>query len=145
MDYTRTEKRDGSPINYNRRMKEAAAFGDVSAVAESNQEEIRALREQTAERDRLRKAAEEYGKTLERNLVTGQQEAELSRERAAKLEAIEAAGMEGPSKAAAIAEVNGEYEKQRLIFALIEDAKRRQVDLDTQMTGSTMTLSLIHI
>lgn len=139
MDYTRTEKRDGSPINYNRRMKEAAAFGDVSAVAESNQEEIRVLREQTAERDRLRKAAEEYGKTLERNLVTGQQEAELSRERAAALQAIEAAGMEGPSKAAAIAEVNGEYEKQRLIFALIEDAKRRQVDLDTQMTGSTMT------
>lgn len=139
MDYTRTEKRDGSPINYNRRMKEAAAFGDVSAVAESNQEEIRVLREQTAERDRLRKAAEEYGKTLERNLVTGQQDAELSRERASALQAIEAAGLEGPAKAAAIAEVNGEYEKQRLIFTLIEDAKRRQVDLDTQMTGSTMT------
>lgn len=139
MDYTRTEKRDGSPMNYSRRMKEAAAFGDVSAVADSNQEEIRVLREQAAERERLRKAAEEYGKTLERNLVTGQQEAELSRERAAALQAIEAAGLEGPSKAAAIAEVNGEYEKQRLIFALIEDAKRRQVDLDTQMTGSTMT------
>ena len=139
MDYTRTEKRDGTPINYNRRMKEAAAFGSTEVSGERNQETIRALREQNAERDRMRKAAEDYGKTLERNLVTSQQEAELSRERAAALQAIEAANMEGPAKAAAIAEVNGEYEKQRLIFALFEDAKRRQVDLDTVMTGSTLT------
>lgn len=139
MDYTRTEKRDGTPLNYNRRMKEAAAFGDVGVIGDRNQEELRALREQTAEREKMRKQAEDYGRTLEGNLVTAQQQAQLDAQRAEALLRIEASGVEGPAKSAAIAEVNGEYEKQRLIFALLEDAKRRQVDLDALMTGSTMT------
>lgn len=139
MDYTRTEKRDGTPVNYNRRMKEAAAFGDTSAQGERNQQTARQLRDEIAERERQLKAVKDYGETLAKNLVTVEQDAELTRQRADALRQIEALGLNERDKAAAVAEINGEYEKQRLILTLIEDAKRRQVDLDMLMTGSTMT------
>lgn len=102
-------------------------------------ERTRVLREETAERERQAKVVKDYGATLAANLVTAEQQAALDRERGALLQAVEAAGLEGADKAAAIAAVNGEYEKQRLILTLIADAKRRQVDLDTLMTGSTLT------
>ena len=139
MDYTRTEARDGSPLNYNRRMKEAAAFGSTEVAGERNQGTLQALREDISERERQLKVVKDYGAQLAQNLVTQEQQAALDRTRAASLQAIEAAGLDGPAKAAAIAQVTAEYEKQRLVMTLTEDAKRRQVDLDTLMTGSTMT------
>ena len=139
MDYTRTEKRDGSPINYNRRMKEAAAFGSTEVAGERNQGTLQALREDISERERQLKVVKEYGAQLAHNLVTGEQQAALDRARAASLQAIEAAGLDGPAKAAAIALVTAEYEKQRLEMTLREDAARRQVDLNTLMADSTMT------
>lgn len=139
MDYTRTEARDGSPLNYNRRMKEAAAFGSTEVAGERNQGTLQALRQDIAERERQLKVVKDYGAQLAQNLVTQEQQAALDRTRAASLQAIEAAGLDGPAKAAAIAQVTAEYEKQRLVLTLTEDAKRRQVDLDTLMTGSTMT------
>ena len=139
MDYTRTEARDGSPLNYNRRMKEAAAFGSTEVAGDRNQGTLQALRQDIAERERQLKVVKDYGAQLAQNLVTQEQQAALDRTRAASLQAIEAAGLDGPAKAAAIAQVTAEYEKQRLVLTLTEDAKRRQVDLDTLMTGSTMT------
>lgn len=139
MDYTRTEARDGSPINYSRRMKEAATFGSTEVAGERNQGTLQALREDITERERQLKVVKDYGAQLAQNLVTQEQQAALDRARAASLQAIEAAGLDGPAKAAAIAQVTAEYEKQRLVMTLTEDAKRRQVDLDTLMTGRTMT------
>ena len=53
--------------------------------------------------------------------------------------AINASGMSDQEKAAAIAQVNAEMERQRTIMMLMEDAKRRGVDLDAQMVNSTLT------
>ena len=55
------------------------------------------------------------------------------------MQAINASGGTDQQKAAAIAQVNAEMQRQITVMALTEEAKRRQVDLDAQMVGSTMT------
>ena len=61
MDYTKTEPRDGSPINYNRRMQEAAAFGDTSVQAARNTDENKRLQDEIRERERKLELVKQYG------------------------------------------------------------------------------------
>lgn len=139
MDYTKTEPRDGSPINYNRRMQEAAAFGDTSVQAARNQDETKRLQDEIRERERKLELVKQYGEQLSKNLLTEQQTAQMETERAQKLSEINASSMSDEEKAAAIAAVNAEMQKQITILGLRAEAQRRGVDLDTQMIGSTMT------
>ena len=139
MDYTRTEKRDGSPVNYNRRMQEAAAFGDTSAQAGRNADENQRLQQDIRERERKLELAKQYGEQLAANLLTEQQTAQLEAQRAQAIAAINASGMTDTDKAAAIAQVNAEMQRQVTIMALVAEAQRRGVDLDAQMIDSTLT------
>ncbi len=110
-----------------------------AAAAEAEKESAAALKRQVAERERAAEAVREYGRQLAANLLTEQQTAQLEQQRAAQLQAINAGGGTDEQKAAAIAQVNAEMQRQITIMALTEEAKRRQVDLDAQMVGSTMT------
>lgn len=139
MDYTKTEPRDGSPINYNRRMQEAAAFGDTSVQAGRNQDENKRLQDEIRERERKLELVKQYGEQLSKNLLTEQQTAQLETERAQKLAEINASSMSDEDKAAAIAAVNAEMQRQVTILGLVAEAQRRGVELDAQMIGSTMT------
>ena len=139
MDYTKTEPRDGSPINYNRRMQEAAAFGDTSVQAARNTDENKRLQDEIRERERKLELVKQYGENLSKNLLTEQQTAQLEAERAQKLAEINASSMPDEDKAAAIAAVNAEMQRQVTILGLVAEAQRRGVELDAQMIGSTMT------
>lgn len=139
MDYTKTEPRDGSPINYNRRMQEAAAFGDTSVQAARNTDENKRLQDEIRERERKLELVKQYGENLSKNLLTEQQTAQLETERAQKLAEINASSMSDEDKAAAIAAVNAEMQRQVTILGLVAEAQRRGVELDAQMIGSTMT------
>lgn len=152
MDYTASERAKGKPasgakpMNYDRRMGEAAAFGDTSAAADAAERELdvtketaAALKKETDERKRKSEEVRKYGEQLAANLLTEQQTAQLEQQRAAQVQAINAGGGTDEQKAAAIAQVNAEMQRQITIMALTEEAKRRQVDLDAQMVGSTMT------
>lgn len=152
MDYTASERAKGKPasgakpMNYDRRMGEAAAFGDTSAAADAAEREMdvtketaAALKKETNERKRKSEEVRKYGELLAANLLTEQQTAQLEQQRAAQVQAINAGGGTDEQKAAAIAQVNAEMQRQITIMALTEEAKRRQVDLDAQMVGSTMT------
>ncbi|AWX94002.1 hypothetical protein DPM13_16415 [Paracoccus mutanolyticus] len=88
---------------------------------------------------RLAKRAREYGQQLSRNLLSEQKQAELAKQQADQIAAIKASDLGAKEQATAIAAVNAEIEKQRLVYTLLEEAKRRQVDLDAMLTDGTMT------
>lgn len=106
---------------------------------EVEQRNAKALKEQAAEQERKLNLARQLSEQLSKNLITEQQSAELARQRNEQVAAINASGMSDQDKAAAIAQVNAEMERQRTIMMLMEDAKRRGVDLDAQMVNSTLT------
>lgn len=106
---------------------------------EVEQRNAQALKEQAAEQERKLNLARQLSEQLSKNLITEQQSAELARQRNEQVASINASGMSDQEKAAAIAQVNAEMERQRTIMMLTEDAKRRGVDLDAQMVNSTLT------
>jgi len=99
----------------------------------------KALDEEIRQRENLAKQAKEYGDQLGRNLLSEQKQAELAQAQAQQIAAIKASGLSAADQSTAIAAVNAEIEKQRTIFTLLEEAKRRQVDLDAQLTNGSMT------
>jgi len=112
----------------------------VQAAADKAQSERqRQLEAETRERERQLELVQQYSQKLASDLVTEQQRAELERQRAEAVAAINASNLSESDKAAAIAEVNGEMQKQLTIMALMEEANRRGVDLNAQMVNSTMT------
>lgn len=88
---------------------------------------------------RAAEARDKARAALASDLVSQQKAAELERQRADQIAAINAGPGSDAEKAAAIAQVNAEMQRQITIMALMEEAKRRQVDIDTLMVGSTMT------
>lgn len=99
----------------------------------------KALNEEIKRRENLAKQAKEYGEQLSRNLLSEQKQAELAKQQADQIAAIKASDLGAKEQATAIAAVNAEIEKQRLVYTLLEEAKRRQVDLDAMLTDGTMT------
>lgn len=99
----------------------------------------KALEDEVRERKRKTEEAKRYGEQLAKNLLTERETAKLEAERNAKVFAIQASDMTDADKASAIAAVNAEMQRQITIMALMEEAKRRGVDLDAQMIGSAMT------
>lgn len=99
----------------------------------------KALNEEIKRRENLAKQAKEYGEQLSRNLLSEQKQAELTKQQADQIAAIKASDLGAREQATAIAAVNAEIEKQRLVYTLLEEAKRRQVDLDAMLTDGTMT------
>lgn len=141
---------DNNGINADRRRKEASAFGGGSAAfadfeaqqkaeKDAAKETSDALKEQVRERERQLNLAKQLSEQLSSNLLTEQQSLELDRQRAEQVAAINTSDLTDVDKSAAIAAVNAELEKQATILKLTEDAKRRGVELDAQMVGSTMT------
>ena len=99
----------------------------------------KALNEEIKRRENLAKQAKEYGEQLSRNLLSEQKQAELAKQQADQIAAIKASDLGADEQATAIAAVNAEIEKQRLVYTLLEEAKRRQVNLDAMLTDGTMT------
>jgi len=130
---------DNGGINSKRRLREASAFGDTSLSSEALSEQTDALKEQAKEMQRKLDLVRQFGEQLSANLLTEQQTAELAKERADQIAAINASDMTDQEKADAIALVNAEMDRQTTILKLLEEAKRRNVDLDAQMAGSTLT------
>ena len=141
---------DNNGINADRRRKEASAFGggdaafaafeaQQKAAKDAAKETADALKEQVRERERQFELAKRLSEQLSSNLLTEQQSLELDRQRAEQVAIINASELSDQEKAAAIAAVNAELEKQATILKLTEEAKRRGVDLDAQMIGSAMT------
>lgn len=102
-------------------------------------ERQRLLDEEVKRREQIAKQARDYGDQLARNLLTEQQQAELARQQAEQIAAIKAQRLAPDEEARAIAAVNAEIEKQRVVYSLLEEAKRRQVDLDAMLTDGSMT------
>ncbi|AGT09095.1 glycoside hydrolase family protein [Paracoccus aminophilus] len=119
---------DNNGINAKRRQSEASAFGQAKD-----------LTAEIEERERLAKQVKEYGAQLAKNLLTEQESSKLAAQQADQIAAVKAQQLKPDDQARAIAEINGEFEKQKTIMMLVADAKRRNVDLDTLMTGSTLT------
>lgn len=137
---------DNDGINSDRRFKEASAFGSASISksayqdqVEAIQEEEKALADQIKKRERLAEQVKKYGEQLQQNLLTAQQQTELERQRNEQIAAIKAQDLTPEAEADAIAAVNAELEKQATILKLVEEAKRRGVDLNERMAGSTVT------
>ncbi|QEU08773.1 coiled-coil domain-containing protein [Paracoccus yeei] len=117
-----------------------AAYGSVEdAAKKSHAEEKKRLQDEIRERERLAKRVKEYGEDLSKNLLSEQKQAELAKQQADQIAAIKASDLGAKEQATAIAAVNAEIEKQRLVYTLLEEAKRRQVDLDAMLTDGTMT------
>lgn len=137
---------DNEGINEARRFREASAFGSTTAAASELRNEAqvasetaRALEAENRERERNLAMVRQYGEQLANNLLTEQQTAQLEAQRAQQIAAINASDMSGADKAAAIAAVNAEMQRQVTIMGLVAEAQRRGVDLDAQMINSTMT------
>jgi len=137
---------DNEGVNESRRFREASAFGSTTAAAEELRDEARvaseatrALEAENRERERKAELVRQYGEQLANNLLTEQQTAQLEAQRAQQIAAINASDMSGADKAAAIAAVNAEMQRQVTIMGLVAEAQRRGVDLDAQMINSTMT------
>lgn len=109
--------------------EQAKAADDAANAAER---EAKAAAQAAEARDKARTA-------LSSDLVSQQKAAELEQQRAAAVAAITTGPGSEAEKAAAIAQVNAEMERQITIMALMEEAKRRNVNVDTLMTNSTMT------
>ena len=121
-----------------------AIAGERAAEAEKEQkrlanENAASLKKEVAERERKAEAMQKAREAMSESLVSQQKAAELERQRAEQIAAINAGPGIDAEKAAAIAQVNAEMQRQITIMALMEEAKRRQVDIDTLMVGSTMT------
>lgn len=99
----------------------------------------RNLDQQIKDRERLAEQAQKYGEQLQQNLLTEQEAMRLAAEQADKVSAIKAQGLDAEAESRAIAQVTAEMERQRTVMMLVADAKRRNVDLDALMTGSTTT------
>ncbi len=130
---------DNEGINAERRFREASAFGSVTRESGEFNESKRELDQQIKDRERLADQARKYGEQLQQNLLTEQQAGELARQKAEQIAAIKAQGLTPEDEARAIAQVTAEIERQTTVMTLMADAKRRNVDLDAQMTGTTMT------
>lgn len=137
---------DNEGVNESRRFREASAFGSTTAAASELRDEARvaseatrALEAENRERERKAELVRQYGEQLANNLLTEQQTAQLEAQRAQQIAAINASDMSGADKAAAIAAVNAEMQRQVTIMGLVAEAQRRGVDLDAQMINSTMT------
>ena len=130
---------DNAGINSNRRMREASAFGDTSLANDALSKQSDILKEQATQMQRKLDLVKQFGEQLSANLLTEQQTAELAKARADQIAAINAQDISDEAKAAAIAQVNAEMDRQTTILKLMEESKRRNVDLDAQMTGSTLT------
>ncbi len=107
--------------------------------AEVAKDRQKTLDDEIKRRETIAKQAKDYGDQLARNLLSEEKQAELAKSRADQIAEIKASGMDGSQQAAAIAQVNGEIEKQTLVYTLLEEAKRRQVDLDAMLTNGAMT------
>lgn len=129
----------GRYVNPQAAIEEDRITRDSVAAQAAEKATAESLKRETAERKRRADAIKEYGQQLAANLLTEQQTAALEKQRADQIAAINSGTGTDAEKAAAIAAVNAAMEKQITIMALTEEAKRRQVDLDTQMVGSTMT------
>ncbi|SMO78704.1 hypothetical protein [Paracoccus laeviglucosivorans] len=117
-----------------------AANGSAEdAARKAHAETTQKLKEEVRERERIAKQVKDYGLQLSKNLLSEQKQAELAAEQAEKIAAIKASGMDETAQARAIADVTAEVEKQRVVFTLLEEAKRRQVDLDAMMADGSMT------
>lgn len=121
-----------------------AIAGERAAEAEKEQkrlasENAAALKREVAERERKAEAMQKAREAMAESLVSQQKAAEIDRQRADQIAAINAGPGSEAEKAAAIAQVNAEMQRQITVMALMEEAKRRQVDIDTLMVGSTMT------
>lgn len=124
-----------------------AAYPDVvqatnEGLKEQNRlqaESAASLKKEVADRERKAEAVEAARQALSESLISQQKATELERQRADQVAAINAGGGTDAEKASAIAQVNAEMQRQITIMALMEEAKRRQVDIDTLMVGSTMT------
>lgn len=119
-----------------------AAMGHQAIPREDTQvasERQKALEAEARERERNLAMVRQYGEQLANNLLTEQQTAQLEAQRAQQIAAINASDMSGADKAAAIAAVNAEMQRQVTIMGLVAEAQRRGVDLDAQMINSTMT------
>lgn len=117
-----------------------AAYGGLVAQAKKDQTETtQGLKDEVRERERLARQAKEYGEQLSRNLLSEQQQAELAKSQADQIAAIKASGMSEEDQSRAIAAVTAEVERQRVVFSLLEEAKRRHVDLDAMLADGSMT------
>ena len=114
----------------NEALKEQKRLQDESAAA---------LKREVVERERKAEAMQKAREALSADLISQQKAAELERQRADQIAAINAGPGSDAEKAAAIAQINAEMQRQITIMALMEEAKRRQVDIDTLMVGSAMT------
>lgn len=110
------------------RIQEQAANKAASAAARA-----------ANEAERKAEAEVKARQALSESLISQQKAADLERQRAEQIAAINSGTGSDAGKAAAIAQVNAAMERQITVMALMEEAKRRQVDLDTLMVGSTMT------
>ena len=97
------------------------------------------LDKEIKERERLAEQAKKYGQQLQQNLLTEQETAKLAAAQASQISAIKAQGLKPEDEARAIAQVTAEIEKQKTVMMLMADAKRRNVELDAMMAGTTMT------
>lgn len=124
-----------------------AAYPDVIEEVNEGIRETKRLEDESAaavkrevkERERKAEALDKARTALSESLISQQKAADLEAQRAAKLAEINKGAGSDAEKAAAIAQVNAETERQITIMALLEEAKRRQVDLDALMVGSTLT------
>lgn len=94
------------------------------------------LAEEVKLREKNSEAMRRMGEQLAANLVDQQKEAELARWAADQTAQINASGMGEQQKAAALAAVTAEVEKQRLAYKLMAQAKAQNVDLDAVMDQS---------
>ncbi|WP_312529911.1 hypothetical protein [Paracoccus sp. (in: a-proteobacteria)] len=97
------------------------------------------LDKEIKDRERLAEQAKKYGQQLQQNLLTEQETAKLAAAQASQISAIKAQGLKPEDEARAITQVTAEIEKQKTVMMLMADAKRRNVDLDAMMAGTTTT------
>ena len=117
-------------------LNRARGMGDATSVdPEVARNRQKALDDEIAARKKNEEAVRAYGAQLAQTLGLEQKQAELRAQAAQQIAAIEASGMDDRDKAAAIAAVNAEMDKQLLIYGLLEDAKRRNLDVDQLVTG----------
>ncbi|MGL6187545.1 MAG: hypothetical protein ACRC12_00670, partial [Holosporales bacterium] len=106
---------------------------------EVEREAEQSLKDQVKEREKLAEEVKKYGEQLQSNLLTSQQQAQLEAQRAEKVAEIKSQGLSPEDESSAINAANAAIEKQATIYKLLEEAKRRNVDLNERMAGSTLT------
>lgn len=121
-----------------------AAYGgpaeeERDKVREKERDAQQRLKEEIRDRERLAEQVKKYGEEIQQNLVSEQKRNELEKARSQRVAEIKSLGLTPEKEKEAITAVNAEMEKQLTIYALLAEAKMRQVDLDALMTNGTMT------